>query len=254
MRTKNLVAVLLGMFLLPVAVVQAEGPQPGQPGYVDPQQQQYQQQQQPMGDPNAQYQQQQQGPAVAEQSGNQQAQEGRGVEYGGYLTVPIFVGANVPDGLGAGIGLLGRVGWEFGSGFAAELNIGVQYSTYSGTIGVDTNFDGVIDTFESVDGGISNVWGGAGLRYSFLNASALVPFVGAGLQLNFWGIDYGSGDTYNDSIALGFNALAGIAYEVSADLAIEGGLRWDISGKGSKGPFGSAQSYLSPFVGATLYY
>ncbi len=240
MRTKNLVAVLLGMFLLPVAVVQAEGPQPGQPGYVDPQQQQYQQQQQqPMGDPNAQYQQQQQGPVVEEQSSNQQAEEGRGVEYGGYLTVPIFLGSNA-DGIGAGIGFLGRIGWEFGSGFAAELNIGVQYNPFDVTI---------------ASGGITNAWGGAGLRYSFLNASALVPFVGAGLQLNFWGADLsGSGSTTNDSMALGFNAMAGIAYEISADLAIEGGLRWDLSAKGSNDIPNKAQSYLSPFVGATLYY
>lgn len=249
MRTKNVVAVLLGLFLLPVAGARAEGPQPGQPGYVDPQQQY---QQQPMGDPNAQYQQQPQ-PAPEEQTSNEQAQQGRGIEYGGYLTVPIFVGPNA-EGIGAGVGLAGRVGWEFGSGFAAELNIGVQYNVFTGTVGVDTNFDGIPDTFESIDGGITNFWGGAGLRYSFLNASALVPFVGAGIQLNFWGIDYGSGESYNDSLAFGFNALAGLAYELSADLALEVGLRWDLTTKGSKGPFPAAQSYFSPFIGATLYY
>lgn len=241
MRTKNVVAVLLGLFLLPVAAARAEGPQPGQPGYVDPQQQQYQQQ--PMGDPNAQYQQQQAQPVPEEQTSNEQAQQGRGIEYGGYLTVPIFVGPNA-DGIGAGVGLLGRIGWEFGSGFAAELNIGVQYNTAS-----------LIDSGGFVfDGGITNIWGGAGLRYSFLNASALVPFVGTGLQVNFWGVDYGSGDSYNDSLAFGFNVLAGLAYEISADLALEAGLRWDLTTKGSKGPFIAAQSYISPFIGVTLYY
>jgi len=48
--------------------------------------------------------------------------------------------------------------------------------------------------------------------------------------------------------------VAGLAYEVSVDLALEAGLRWDLTAKGSKGPFIAAQSYISPFVGATLYY
>jgi opacity protein-like surface antigen len=241
MRTKNVVAVLFGMFLLPAAVAHAEGPQPGEAGYVDPQYQQQPQQQQVIADPNA----QQQGPVVEDQSSNQQAQEGRGIEYGAYLTVPIFVGGVMGDATNVGVGILGRIGWEFGSGFAAELNIGVQYN---GATLVD------LGTGSTFDGGVTNVWGGAGLRYSFLNPSALVPFVGLGLQLNFWGADDGSGSTTNDSMAVGFNALAGLAYEVSADLAIEAGLRWDISGKGSNNIPGEATSYLSPFVGATLYY
>lgn len=242
MSTKNVVAVLFGLFLLPVAVAHAEGPQPGEPGYVDPNQQQYQQQ--PMGDPNQQqYQQQQQQPPVEEQTSTEQAQQGRGIEYGGYLTVPIFVGPNA-DGIGLGVGLLGRIGWEFGSGFTAELNIGVQYNSAT-----------LLDSGGFIfDGGITNISFGGGLRYSFLNASALVPFLGVGIQANLWGVDYGGGDSYNDSLAFGFNALAGLAYELSADLAIEAGLRWDLTTEGSKGPFIAAQSYISPFVGATLYY
>jgi len=244
MSTKNVVAVLLGLFLLPVAVARAEGPQPGEPGYVDPNQQQYQQQ--PMGDPNQQQyqqqQQQQQQPVMEEQTSNEQAQQGRGIEYGGYLTVPIFVGPNA-DAIGLGVGLLGRIGWEFGSGFTAELNIGVQYNS-----AVLRDSGGVFN------GGITNISLGAGLRYSFLNASALVPFLGLGIQANLWGVDYGGGESYNDSLAFGVNALAGLAYELSADLAIEAGLRWDLSTKDSRGFFGAAQSYISPFVGATLYY
>jgi opacity protein-like surface antigen len=244
MSTKNVVAVLFGLFLLPVAVAHAEGPQPGEPGYVDPNQQYQQQQyqQQPMGDPNQQQYQQQQAP-VEEQTSTEQAQQGRGIEYGGYLTVPIFVGPNA-DGIGLGVGLLGRVGWEFGSGFTAELNIGVQYN--GATLVGPGGF--------VFDGGITNISLGAGLRYSFLNASALVPFVGVGIQANLWGVDYGGGDSYNDSLAFGFNALAGLAYELSADLAIEAGLRWDLTTKDANGLFPAAQSYFSPFIGATLYY
>lgn len=253
MRLKNMVTVLFATFLLPVAVARAEGPQPGQAGYVDPQYQQ-QNQQQVIADPNAQYQQQpQQGPAVAEQSSNEQAQAGRGIEYGLYLTVPIFVtnptGSDVIS-TSPGIGIIGRVGWEFGSGFAAELNLGVQWNGMSGELlGV------------TVSGSFTNVFAGAGIRYSFLNPSALVPFVGAGLQLNFWGADTGSGSgtsTTNDHLALGVNALVGLAYEVSADLALEAGLRTDFTtqGKDDAGNpfFDGGQVYLSPFIGGTLYY
>jgi hypothetical protein len=259
MSTKNVVAVLVGLFLLPAAVAHAEGPQPGEPGYVDPQQQQYQQQQyqqqqyqqQPMGDPNAQYQQQQQ--PVQEQPATEQAQQGRGIEYGGYLFVPIFL--TNPTGTdfvttNPGIGLMGRIGWEFGSGFTAEATIGGQWNSLS------VEFAGVTAT-----GSFTNFFVGAGIRYSFLNASALVPFVGAGLQLNFWGVDRtddGTVSTTNDSLAFGFNGMVGLAYELSADLAIEAGARIDFTTAGSTDGggtfFDGGQAYLSPFVGATLYY
>lgn len=251
MFTKNVVAVLFGLFLLPVAVARAEGPQPGEPGYVDPNQQQYQQQ--PMGDPNQQQYQQQQQPVVEEQTSTEQAQQGRGIEYGAHLFVPIFLTS--PTGsefvtTNPGLGILGRVGWEFGSGFTAELNIGAQWNSLSVEVAGITS-----------GGSFTNLFLGAGVRYSFLNASALVPFVGAGLQINFWGVDRsddGSTSTTNDSLAIGVNGVVGLAYELSADLALEAGVRVDYTTAGTTdGPgtfFDGGQVYLSPFLGATLYY
>ena len=250
MRIQNVLGVVLALVVSPAVVARAEGPQPGQPGQpviVDPNTQQ-----QVVADPNAQY---AQGPAqpAPDASANEQAQQGRGIEYGGYLTVPVFLSALSSDGeivANPGFGLIGRIGWEFGGGFTTELTLGGHANTVSvGPLAVVSNFT------------ITNVFVGAGVRYSFLNASALVPFVGAGLQLNFWGTDStvdGTTTTTNDFIGLGLNGSAGLAYEVSADLAIEAGVRADFSTNPTNADgvelFAQGQLVVSPFVGATLYY
>jgi hypothetical protein len=244
MRSKIVGVVVVALASMPAFAARAEdpyGPQ-GQPVAqpMGP----------PLGDPN----QQPQGPVVQQDpSVQEQAEEGRGIQYGAHLYVPIFLG---DQRLGAGsavaritpgFGVVGRVGWEFGSGFSAELYVGFQLN--------GTSFVGGVTNTS-----ISNIYGGAGMRYAFLNPSMFVPFVGAGLQLNFWGIGESYGGTYsssNDYIALGFNATAGLVIEISADIGIEAGLRWDLTTAGSDGStffFDGATSYLSPFLGGTLYF
>jgi len=249
MRIQNVLGVVLALVLSPTVVARAEGPQPGQPVIVDPNTQQ-----QVIADPNAQYGQPQPQPQPGPHaSANAEAQQGRGIEYGGYLTVPVFLSALSSNGeivANPGIGLIGRIGWEFGGGFTTELMLGGHANT------VSVGLDSVLTNFT-----ITNVFVGAGVRYSFLNASALVPFVGGGLQLNFWGADStldGTTSTTNDFLGLGVSGVAGIAYELSADLAIEAGLRADFSTnpKNADGVelFAQGQFVLSPFLGATLYY
>jgi hypothetical protein len=254
MRIQNVLAVVLALVLSPTVVARAEGPQPGQPGQpviVDPNTQQ-----QVVADPNAQYAQPQPQP-VPDASGNVEAQQGRGIEYGAYLLVPIFLtnpsGRALDSGpiaASPGIGVVGRIGWEFGGGLTLELTLGGHANNLS------TDESGVTRSAT-----VTNIFGGAGVRYSFLNASALVPFLGAGLQLNFWGSDNasdGTVSTTNDYAALGLNGVAGLAYELSVDLAIEAGVRADFTTQ-PKNPAGEAffeqgQLTLSPFFGATLYY
>lgn len=247
MRIQNVLGMVLALVLSPALVARAEGPQPGQPVIVDPNTQQ-----QVMADPNAQYGQVQAQP-TPDASANAQAQQGRGIEYGAYLTVPVFLSALSSDGEivpDPGIGLIGRIGWEFGGGFTTELMLGGHANT------VTLDASSLFSNFT-----VTNIFVGAGVRYSFLNASALVPFIGGGLQLNFWGTDStedGVASTTNDFLGFGVNGVAGLAYELSADLAVEAGVRADFS-TNPKNPdglalFAQGQLVFSPFLGATLYY
>ncbi|MBK8171951.1 MAG: hypothetical protein IPK60_16620 [Sandaracinaceae bacterium] len=170
---------------------------------------------------------------------------GRGIEYGAHLVVPIFAQSPFGDrgtlGLSPGIGLQGRVGWEFAGGFTTELNLGVMYNNVTG---VDS----------SVTSSLTNVWVGAGARYSFLNASALVPFIGLGIAVNFWQsqLDDGFVSVMSDTEAgFAMNALAGFAYELSPELALELGVQANYAF-----PTASLEHsvYISPFLGGTLYY
>src|SRR5262249_1203307 len=155
---------------------------------------------------------------------------------------PVFIASRNPD-LGPGIGIQGRIGWEFGQGFTAELQGGVSWNAINGVV-----------TY-----GLTDLWVGAGVRYAFLNYSPFGPFIGAGVTIDFWGFtSYGS----NDAVAFGFNALAGAAYEISADFAIEAGLQFfgtsdatHGSGSSAYGLFGGEFAFgLAPFAGVSLYY
>lgn len=229
--TSLIVTALVLVVASPVTSALAEGPQDGQappPVYVQAQPQGYVAPQQ----------------QVAEAPPDERG--GRGIEYGLHLLVPIFARTPFADSapglkLSPGIGLQGRVGWEFPGGLTTELNLGVMYNSVTDGSGFDTSVS------------LTNVWIGAGLRYSFLNASALVPFVGAGLAVNFWQAqsDF-TGTTSDTEAGLGLNALFGFAYEVSPELAIELGAQANYA-------FATARSvehsvYFSPFVGGTLYY
>ncbi len=196
--------------------------------------------------------QQQGGVQVIDQSQAQTAPTSRGLEYGAHLIVPIFLASNSDVGLSPGIGIQGRIGWEFPGGFTTELNIGAMVNGSSA--------DWVDASGASVGGySMTNLWLGAGVRYAFLNPSAFVPFVGAGIVLNFFndaitvgGITDSSGSSV---ITFGANALVGFAYELSRYIALEGGVQINYTIPPTSSEIAAQpEVWLSPFLGGTLYY
>lgn len=168
------------------------------------------------------------------------ADEGRGIQYGVYGVVPYFFDGAMS--LGPGYGFQFRIGWEFPSGLSFEF--GWQIIFASGHTPI---------TREDVD--LLSHYTTLGLRYAFLNPSALVPFIGAGAALSYWFFDpAGEGGTG----AITVNGAAGFIYEVSAQLGVELGLQLDYTLSGDVGYFqddyAGPQLWMAPFVGATLYY
>jgi len=178
----------------------------------------------------------------------QTAEEGRGIEYGAHLIVPIFLTNDLAGSVG--IGIQGRAGWEFPGGFALELNIGIQGNGFA-------LYDPVTDL--DAEGVITAVWIGGGARYAFLNPSAFVPFIGAGIALDFWGTTYdwsdGTTEEYQSQITFATNALVGAAIELSPYIGLEFGLQVNYSFPGNVTLFdGKGQLWISPFAGGTLYF
>ncbi len=234
MRHAFWIASLVMAFVTSTAL--AEGPEGGPP--PPPPQQPPPQQYPP---PQQQY---QQPPPPQQQAPQEQpatAAQGRGIEYGAHLLVPVWL--TDEGALNPGFGIQGRIGWEFGGGFSTEINLGAMFNGY-----------------KDFDATLSNVWLGGGARYAFLNPSAFVPFVGAGLKLNFWGacavVDTGVGTeticSDERELTLGLNATVGAAYEIGPYFAIEFGANVDLTFPGDV--FEESELYVSPFVGGTLYY
>lgn len=176
---------------------------------------------------------------------------GRGIEYGAHLIVPVYLGNPTLDlptepevALGLGIGFQGRLGFEFPGGLTLEGNVGV--------LGNNVDEVGALSASNTT---LVNVWVGLGGRFSFLNPSALVPFVGAGIAANLWSVSTDKGGTVESSeseFAFGFNALGGIAYELSPELAAEFGVQVNYSLAPES--FSKGFLFVTPFLGGTLYY
>lgn len=160
--------------------------------------------------------------------------QARGIQYGAYLVVPIWL-SDMGDALDPGFGVAGRVGWEFSPNLSTELTIGYQFNNF------DTG--GATDSFSFTD-----LWIGAGLRYAFVNPYAIVPFIGAGLQANIWSCDICD----DGEVTVGFNGTLGFIYEMSEFVGFEAGAQFNATLEGDV--FDGVQYYLSPFVGVTLYY
>lgn len=174
------------------------------------------------------------------------AEEGRGFEVGGHLVIPFY--AARPD-LNPGIGVQGRIGWEFPRGLTVEVNIGVQAN----------RFDEIYDDF------LTAAWVGAGLRYAFLNPSAIVPFIGANLQASFWVQCYedeltGECVGSDTAVGVGVTPLVGIAWELGPRVGLEAGIQATLTFFDEDSDlvrFGGAdtvQAYISPFLGGTVYF
>lgn len=186
-------------------------------------------------DPN--YGQQPQQVQVVQQ--NSPAQQGRGLEYGASLFVPVWLDS-VGDVFHPGLGIDLRVGWELGGGLSIDGHLGFTYNSIKGAYSGSS---------------LQSTYLGAGLRYGFLNRSALVPFVQGGLQLNLWSVcAYSSCKGSFDTVNFGLYGGAGIVYEASANLSIDFGLNFmSIIGRNHTLFDGYAMN-LQPFIGATLYY
>jgi hypothetical protein len=214
----------------------------------------------PQGGGGTYYQQQPQQQPYQEET----AEQGRGVQYGAHVLFPFYVTnpltiAEVDYGGpietsevngGFGLGLQGRIGWEFGYGFSVEANIGILFNLLNAQ-SLESSLSGPADQV------LWTFWIGAGLRYAFLNPSAFVPFVGIGLSLNFWDL-CADADAVCETNVIGVvpNATVGFAFEISPWAAIEAGLTANM-GLGADAAFGDAgdvEVYLTPFAGGTLYY
>lgn len=190
------------------------------------------------------YQQPGQGVQVVEETTT--AEQGRGFEYGGSLFVPVWL-ADPGKLWNPGIGLDLRAGWELGGGISIDGHLGFTYNA------LDRNF---ADTYGYYyDTSLQSVYLGVGLRYAFLNPSALVPFVQAGLQLNLWSFCEGSSCSSEWNTAnFGLYGGAGVVFEVNANVGIDLGLNL-MGALGSDTAFFSSHDLLlQPFVGLTLYY
>lgn len=173
------------------------------------------------------------------------AEEGRGFEMGGHILVPFFLDR---ADLMPGFGVQARIGWELPRGWTVEGNLGIQVNRFD-----DFVFDDFLTAF----------WIGAGARYTFLNQSAVAPFVGANLQVSFWAqcIDVG-GVCESRDITAGFavTPLAGISWEIDPHIGVEIGVQGTLtffSEDSDLVRFGQARTvnaYISPFLGATYYF
>lgn len=186
------------------------------------------------------YQQQPQNVQVVEQTSP--AQQGRGLEYGGSLFVPIWLG-DPAEYWNPGIGIDLRAGWELGRGLSLDGHLGFTYN------GLDDAYDLYYDS------SLQSVYLGFGARYAFLNRSALVPFVQGGLQLNLW--SFCSGDCTKssyDTVNFGLYGGGGLAFEVNANMSVDFGV--NVMGVlGNNSAFFTARDMnIQPFLGASLYY
>lgn len=208
---------------------------------------------------------------VVEQAPPQeQRAAGRGIQYGGHLLVSVPLHGVFAQDFGPGFGIHGRIGWELPSGWSVEMNLGFLYMTAQ-----DPDAAVYVDEVA----GIGTLYGGVGARYAFLNPSAIVPFLGVGLGLNYWvagdstayqgdsglvycgsGVvcDAGDGTSYDTfgGVSLMGNASAGIIYELTSDVSVEIGAQYNL--QWLPGPFAGASGerggYLTIFGGGTLYY
>jgi hypothetical protein len=140
-------------------------------------------------------------------------------------------------------GIAGQLfgGWEFAHGFSVRLGLGGSFNR----IEAGTN------------NALTNVWGFAQARYSFLNRTAIVPFAQLGVQVNFFSacIEDVLGDCYNVDYrtTLGGFAGGGVMVELSEKFGLEVGMNVNISGTGFDQFFSNVPVWLSPFVGGVLF-
>jgi hypothetical protein len=173
---------------------------------------------------------------------------GRGVQYGAHFISPVYLtdvrntsGEDTrPDG---GIGIWGRIGWEFPSGFTIELLGGIAAN------GVDTR--GIVDA----DNAFTRADFGAGARYMFFNDTAFVPFIQLGGSLRWFFFDWLTNDEtgrkVDGQLTGAIHGAVGAQIELSPYFGIELGVAVDYTFAAEI--FAEGLVSLMPFLGVTLY-
>lgn len=178
--------------------------------------------------------------------------QGRGIQYGAHLISPVYLTTVAPPAGGApldvsgGLGLHGRVGWEFPSGFTVEVFGGFAAN---GVWRPDAFADEMSSAFTRVEVG-------AGLRYMFINDTAFVPFVQVGASFRWFWFDYV--DAANDVQAIdaeltgAVHGAVGFQIELSPYFGIELGCAVDYTAWADIFAEPGIVSIM-PFAGVTLY-
>ncbi len=132
--------------------------------------------------------------------------QGRGGFIGGELTFPQWLDSS---GLGFGLGLQLRWGWELPSGLMPHIEVGGMSHVISGT-----------------DATFNRGWLNLGGRWAFYNSSAFAPFVGAGIELSGFSVDAGGYRAESDRVYFGIELEGGLLMELSKFWALTGALRY----------------------------
>ncbi len=173
---------------------------------------------------------------------------GRGIQYGAHITSPIYVtpiqrGGGSRDllGMNAGGGVRARIGWEFPSGLSIEVYGGLAFNGVSEVLGEDPMRSHVL-----TQGNLN-----LGLRYSFFNETAFVPFIQAAGGARFLYFTWPNGDEESPVTAAVASAAVGAQIELSPFFGIELGALVDyVFGMDA---FETGFLSVTPFVGVTLY-
>ncbi len=176
--------------------------------------------------------------------------QGRGIQYGAHLVSPVYVttvqpAAGRPIDVSAGAGLLGRIGWEFPSGFTLEVFGGFA----ANGVGRPPGFDDMSSAFTRAEVG-------GGLRYMFFNDTAFVPFVQIGASLRWFWFDYVDAanrvNNVDAELTGAVSGAVGFQIELSPYFGIEAGCAVDYTAWADIFAEPGLVSVM-PFVGVTLY-
>lgn len=178
--------------------------------------------------------------------------QGRGIQYGAHLISPVYLTTVAPPGgadpiaVSGGLGLHGRVGWEFPSGFTIEVFGGFAAN------GVDRP-----SAFaDSMSSAFTRVEVGAGLRYMFINDTAFVPFVQVGASFRWFWFDYvdvtNRLQEIDAELTAALHGAVGFQIELSPYFGIELGCAVEYTAWADIFSEPGLVS-LMPFAGVTLY-